>query len=496
MNPVEDRPAEARPGASEGFPPAASVRRVHLVAIGGVGMTALAGMLHERGYRVSGSDGELYPPASTLLERLGIPVRKGFAAENLEPPPDLVVIGNAVSRSNPEVQAVLERRLPYTSMAEAIRRLFLAGKRPVVVAGTHGKTTSTALLAWVLEQAGRAPSALLGGEAIDFGTNFRLGSGELFVVEGDEYDTAFFDKEPKFLHYEPQALLLTAIEFDHADIYRDLDHVTEAFEKLLALLPPDSPIVASADFPRVKRALDRAGRSAERFGLSSEADWRAIEVHDTGGRTRFAVSVRGRLEAEVSTVLMGDINVRNVLGVYALARKLGLEPREIVPGVASFRGVRRRQEVLREEPLVVIDDFAHHPTAIAGTLEAVRRRYPDRTLWAVFEPRSNTSRRRVFQHEFPRALAAADRILLSEVFHKDTDRLAPEERLSVDRVVAELRQLGRSARAFASPEEILAELERQVRPGEVVVFMSNGAFGGIPRRFAAAVASGRPSRNF
>ncbi|MBI2963733.1 MAG: UDP-N-acetylmuramate:L-alanyl-gamma-D-glutamyl-meso-diaminopimelate ligase [Deltaproteobacteria bacterium] len=450
-------------------------------------MTSLAGMLKSRGFEVSGSDQNIYPPASTLLERLGIPVRLGYRAENLEPAPDLVVVGNAVSRTNPEVAALLERRLPYLSMPQAIRRFFLAGKRSLVVAGTHGKTTSTAMLAWVLECARREPSLMIGGDSLDFGGNFRLGRGEDFVVEGDEYDTAFFDKGPKFLHYEPRGLILTSVEFDHADIYRDLRQVTDAFVALLRIVPSEAPVVVCADFGHAEAVVREAGRGAERFGLAANADWRAVDLRDEDGWTRFSVRFAGRAEADLRLRLMGEMNARNALGVYALCRRLGLPGEAIRPGLESFRGVRRRQEVIHEGAITVIDDFAHHPTAIAATLAAVRARYGGRKLWAVFEPRSNTSRRRTFQREFAAALCDADAAVVAAVFFKDTDPIPESERLSVAAVVADLRGAGREAETFADGEAIFAHLRRSVRDGDVVVFLSNGAFGGLPRRFAEAL---------
>ena len=461
-----------------------SVKRVHLIAISGVAMTSLAGMLVRRGLQVTGSDQNVYPPASTLLERLGIAVRLGYRPENLDPAPDLVVVGNAVSRTNPEVAAMLERGLPYVSMPQAIRRFFLRGKRSLVIAGTHGKTTSTAMLAWVMACAGRDPSVMVGGESLDFGGNFRLGDGEDFVIEGDEYDTAFFDKEPKFLHYEPRGLVLTAVEFDHADIYRDLAHVRDAFVKLLRIVPEESPLVVCSDFPHVEDVVRTAERRAERFGLDSAADWTATDVGDEDGRTCFTVRRAGRSEADLALLAMGEMNVRNALGVFALCRRLGMSAGEIRPGLESFRGVRRRQEVICDRPVTVIDDFAHHPTAIASTLEAVRRRYPGRKLWAVFEPRSNTSRRRIFQSELTQALRAADASVVASVFFKATDPIPQAERLSVERIVAELRAAGRDADTLPDDDAILAHLRRAVRPGDVVVFMSNGAFGNLPRRFA------------
>src|SRR5262245_24653113 len=441
---------------------AASVRTVHLIAISGVAMTSLAGMLKSRGYVVTGSDQNVYPPASTLLERLGIPVRLGYRAENLEPRPDLVVVGNAVSRTNPEVAAMLERGLAYVSMPEAIRRLFLVGKRSLVVAGTHGKTTSTAMLASVLAAAGRDPSLMLGGESLDFDGNFRIGRGEDFVVEGDEYDTAFFDKGPKFLHYEPRGLILTAIEFDHADIYRDLDHVTSAFVSLLQIVPGDAPVLVCDDFPHTATAVAAAGRAVEHFGSRSGRGWRAADVHDDGHGTHFTVGHDGEHEAEITLSVMGEMNVRNALGVFALCRRLGLPASQIASGLHTFRGVRRRQEVIAVEPILVIDDFAHHPTAIAGTLEAVRRRHPSKKIWAVFEPRSNTSRRRIFQQEFASALGKADAVVIAPVFFKDTDPLPETDRLSVGEIVEALRAGGIAADTFADDDSILEHLRRSV----------------------------------
>ena len=463
------------------------IRRIHLIAISGVAMTSLAGMLKSRGYAVTGSDQNVYPPASTLLERLGIPVRLGYRPENLEPPPDLVIVGNAVSRTNPEVAAMLERGLPYASMPEAIRQLFLAGKRSLVVAGTHGKTSSTTMLAWVLQCAGRDPSVMVGGESLDFGGNYRLGGGEDFVVEGDEYDTAFFDKGPKFLHYEPRGLILTAVEFDHADIYRDLRHVTEAFVRLLKIVPGDAPVVACGDFPQTEKVIHEGGRSVERFGLAPSADWRAVDVRDERGRMRFTVRFNGRPEAELAIPPIGEMNVRNALGVFALCRRLGLPAEEIRPGLESYRGVRRRQEVIHDGAITVIDDFAHHPTAIAATLAALRARYSERRLWAVFEPRSNTSRRRIFQREFSEALGGADVAIVAAVFFKETDPIPESDRLSVEQIVAELRAAGREAATFPDTAAILAHLREATRPGDVVAFLSNGAFGGLPREFAAGL---------
>jgi UDP-N-acetylmuramate: L-alanyl-gamma-D-glutamyl-meso-diaminopimelate ligase len=465
------------------------VRHVHLIAIAGVGMAALAGMLKQRGLRVTGSDEKIYPPMSTLLERLEIPVLEGYRPDNLTPRPDVVVIGNKVSRGNAEVQAVLSAGLPYLSFPEALAEFFLTGRRSLVVVGTHGKTTSTAMLARVLEQAGRDPSVMVGGDSIDLGGNFKLGGGEFFVVEGDEYDSAFFDKGPKFLHYRPSAAILTAVEFDHADIYRDLAAVKAAFRRFVDLLPADAPLVVAHDFPH---ALE-IGRGAARarvisFG-SGAAEWSIGALRDGGGCTEFGVCHRGRDEGELRINLPGRINALNALGVYALARTLGLTHDEIAAGLVRFSGVARRQEVVGElRGVTVIDDFAHHPTAVAGTLAALRQRYPGRRLWAVFEPRSNTSRRRVFQHEYVEALLAAEQVILGGVLRKDSDQVAEEELFSPAQLVADLRRRGGTARCLDSADAIAATIAREAVAGDVVVMMSNGDFGGLRGKLIAALA--------
>src|SRR2546427_977726 len=415
---------------------------------------------------------------STLLAELGIAIRRGFGGENLADRPDLVVVGNTVSRTNPEVVALLDSGLPYVSFPQALGELFLGGKQSVVIAGTHGKTTSTAWLAWVLEQAGRDPSVMVGGHSLDFGGNFKLGEGPVFVVEGDEYDTAFFDKGPKFLHYRPQAVLLTAVEFDHADIYRDLDHVKSAFRKLLGILRPDAALVACGDFPHL---LDVVGsRGARLFGLEERNDWRVTELEDDGA-TRFTIRERGRAVCRVTLQLPGAINARNALGVLLLAVEAGVGWEEAAAALAEFRGVRRRQEVVAEaRGVTVIDDFAHHPTAIAGTLAALRARYPGRRLRAVFEPRSNTSRRRVFQEAFIDALAGADEAVLAAVYSKAADPIPPEERLLPERIIDALERRGVPSRLVDGVAAIRDYLVGSARPGDVVVVMSNGAFGGLP----------------
>jgi UDP-N-acetylmuramate: L-alanyl-gamma-D-glutamyl-meso-diaminopimelate ligase len=466
----------------------AGVRRVHLVAVCGVGMAALAGMFKRIGMEVTGSDENVYPPMSSVLERLGIPVMLGHRAENLASRPDLVVIGNKVSRDNPEVQAVLASGLPYTSFPEALARFFIAGHRSLVVAGTHGKTTSTAMLAWVLECTGHDPGLMIGGDSLDFGGNFKIGRGDFFVVEGDEYDSAFFDKGPKFLHYRPDAVLLNAVEFDHADIYRDLEAVEAAFRSLVGLLPAGAPLVVASDFPRALAVAVTGAPTPVTFGLGDGATWRATDLTDDGQATSFTVRHGCVAECTLALRQPGPINARNALGVFVLARMLGVSGPDIAEALARFRGVARRQELVGEYGGVTfIDDFAHHPTAVAGALAAVRGRYPERRLWALFEPRSNTSRRRVFQKEYVSAFAAADRVLIGPVLRKPTDVISAEQLFSPQELVADLRSHGSHARAAASATEIVQFVTGEVLPGDVVVMMSNGDFGGLRPLLAAAL---------
>ena len=467
------------------------IRHIHCIAIAGVGMATLAAMLKARGYRVTGSDREIYPPMSDFLAQADIPVIQGYQGENLSPAPDLVVVGNAVSRTNPEVAVLLNTNIPYISFPQAVGAFFLADKRPLVVAGTHGKTTSTALLAWVLAQAGRAPGLLVGGISRNFGQGYCLGSGRDFVIEGDEYDSAFFDKGPKFLHYRPQAVLLNAIEFDHADIYQDLDQIKSAFRRLLDILPSGAPIVACNDFPEALHVARSAGKPFVTFGLNEHADWQAHDIQDDGRQLAFTITRGQHAWGHFSCPLMGRMNVRNALGVSALASMLGLSAHEVAPGMASFLGVERRQELVGEaEGITIIDDFAHHPTAVAVALEAVQLRYPGRRVWAVFEPRSNTCRRKIFQKPLTEALGRADRILLGPVFTKPQDPLAAADLFAPAELVADLQARGKYAYAGLSVQDLCLRLTAECRAGDVVLVMSNGAFGGLPRKFLAALQDG------
>jgi UDP-N-acetylmuramate: L-alanyl-gamma-D-glutamyl-meso-diaminopimelate ligase len=466
------------------------LRSVHLIAIAGVGMTALAGLLKARGVAVRGSDEQIYPPMSDVLAAMGVEVVSGHRAENLTPRPDLVIVGNKVSRGNPEAQALLASDIPYLSMPAALGRLFLSDKRSLVVAGTHGKSTSTAMLANVLRSAGRDPSMMVGGHALDFGGNFAAGGGEHFVIEGDEYDSAFFDKRPKFVHYRPAAAILTAVEFDHADIYADLAAVKASFHRFVELLPAGAPLVVNTHFPHAFDIARGAARCRlETFG-GGGARWSYDRLRDDGERTRFRVLRDGAAEGEVALRAPGAINVWNALGVYVLARVEGLTHAEVAAGIESFHGVARRQELVGVfAGVTLIDDFAHHPTAVAGVLSALRERYRERRLWALFEPRSNTSRRAIFQQEYARALAVADEVVLARVFRKESDVVDAAEELSAERLIGDLGAAGRRARLAADSSEIADLVVAEARPGDVVVMMSNGAFGGLRGYLAGRLAA-------
>jgi len=448
-------------------------------------MTALAGLLHESGCRVTGSDQRLYPPTSTLLAAMELTVFEGFDPARLEPPPDLVVVGNAISRGNPEIEEVLDRRLAYASMPRVIADRFLAGRHSVVVAGTHGKTTTTSMLAWVLERAGRDPGYLIGGAPLGFERPFREGRGP-FVIEGDEYDTAFFDKGPKFMHYRPDTVVLGAVEFDHADIYRDLEEVCRAFRRLVRLVPRRGLLVHDADSPVVREIAAEAPCRAVGFGLEA-GSWRAVGARETERGACFAIERDGAPFAEVGMLVSGRHNVRNALSACIAAHDLGLTADEIAAGLGTFPGVRRRLE-LRGDPggIRVYDDFAHHPTAVALTVETVRRRHPDRRVWAVLEPRSWSMRRNVFQERLVASFDGADRAIVAGVF--GAEALAPAERLDPERVVRDLRGRGIDADFGPTADDVLDRLLREARPGDVIVLMSNGGFGGLPARLVDALA--------
>jgi UDP-N-acetylmuramate: L-alanyl-gamma-D-glutamyl-meso-diaminopimelate ligase len=469
----------------------ASVRHVHLIGVAGTAMAALAGMLAERGYRVTGSDNQFYEPTASLLRRSRVELVEGFSPAHLAPAPDLVVVGNVVTRTNPEAQALLASRIAYLSMPEALWHFFLSKHRVLMVAGTHGKTTSTAMMAQVLASAGRDPSMLVGGVAKNFGSNYRLGAGREFVIEGDEYDTAFFDKGPKFLHYLADGAILTAVEFDHADIYCDLDHVKASFRAMVGQMDAARVVAVCADFPHALEVSEGARARKLTFGLRA-GEFRAAHIRIGAGGAVFNVERGGECVArDLLLPTGGRMNVANALGVFVLLGAFGLAHEEIARGLASFAGVVRRQEVIGEAAgVTIVDDFAHHPTAIGVTLEAVAERWRGRRILAAFEPRSNTARRNVFQDSFASAFDRAARVYLGPVYFKENDPIPPAERLDTAALASAIAARGPKAFACASNEEILERMLADAHPGDVALFMSNGPFDDLKNRMLAALRTG------
>jgi UDP-N-acetylmuramate: L-alanyl-gamma-D-glutamyl-meso-diaminopimelate ligase len=463
-------------------------KHVHLIGICGTAMASLAGMLQQRGFRVTGSDAAAYPPMSGFLESLGIPVSQPFAPENLNPRPDLVVVGNAISRGNVELEHVLDTRIPFCSMPQILHDEFLRGKEVLVVAGTHGKTTTTSMLAWIFQTAGLEPSFLIGGIAENFGSSFQLGKGSHFIIEGDEYDTAFFDKGPKFLHYFPDSVILTSVEFDHADIYKDLDAVETSFKRLVNLVPKRGRIIAFDSGESVERCLAKAFCPVERYGSSDKAAWQVTNLQLGPTQTSWTVLRDGKPWAEFSFALGGEYNVWNATAAAAIAANYGIAKETIASALKSFNSVKRRLEVRAQvSGITVIEDFAHHPTAIAGTLKALRSRYPGARLWAILEPRSNTLRRNILQNELAKSLAHADEAVVAGVFRSD---VIPEaERMNVDKLVGQIHSLGGHARVVADVDAILQAVAPEMRSGDVVAILSNGGFGGIYEKLPARLKS-------
>jgi len=469
------------------------IRHIHLIGICGTAMGSLAGMLQARGFRVTGSDQNIYPPMSTFLQDLGISLYKGYSEAHLEPRPDLVVVGNAISRGNPEVEFTLNERLRYASMAEVLKEFFLRGKRSIVIAGTHGKTTTASLLAWLLEDAGLNPGFLVGGIAENFGSSFKFGTGDLFIIEGDEYDTAFFDKGPKFLHYLPEWVIFNNCEFDHADIYANFEAVKLSFQRLINLIPSKGKLIAGWDDPVVRELTGRAFCPVESFGLEDEPFWKARSVQVLEEITRFEILRGGTFWGKFEIPLAGSFNVRNAVAAVVCAQALGVGREALANGLRSYKNVKRRLElrgVVRG--VTVYDDFAHHPTAVRETIQAIRRRWPDRRLWAVFEPRSNTSRRNIHQDEYARAFDGADLASLRVPEHHDKVPLAEE--LNVERVVEELNAQGIKANASSDVPTLVRRVVSDAQPGDVILVMSNGAFGGFIPSLIEGLVQGGQSR--
>jgi UDP-N-acetylmuramate: L-alanyl-gamma-D-glutamyl-meso-diaminopimelate ligase len=439
-------------------------------------------MLRERGFRVTGSDSGVYPPASALLESLGISFFNTFDAAHLQPAPDLVVIGNIIARGNPELEDVLDRKIPYRSMPEILEEVFIPGRHSIVVSGTHGKTTTTAMLAWIFHTAGKRPNFLMGGVAENFGKSYGLGGGEEFILEGDEYETAFWDRGPKFFHYHPDDLIITSLEYDHADIYPDFETYQLAFRRLVNLVPRRGRVAIWGDAEESGQALQRAAEKAfcpvETYGFNGGNDWVASDFAIEGETMRFRAAHHGKLFGEFAMAATGRHNVLNAMAALIVAQSRGIPSGEISRALSAFRSVKRRMDVRGEiGGVLVVDDFAHHPTAVKATIEASRGRWPARRLWAILEPRSNSMRRKVFQDALPKALALADRVILGGVFR--AQQLGGENRLDPETVAESVRALGKDARVLPSSEAIAEHLGTEAKPGDLLVIMSNGSFDGL-----------------
>jgi UDP-N-acetylmuramate: L-alanyl-gamma-D-glutamyl-meso-diaminopimelate ligase len=466
---------------------------IHLIGVCGTAMATLAAMLKRKGLEVRGSDQDVYPPMSDFLAAEGVATLVGYKPEHITGDLDLVVVGNAISRGNPELEEVLDRKIRYCSLPEAIREHFLWGARSIVIAGTHGKTTTTSLTGWLLTHGGVDPSVLVGGIARNLGeqgSSYRIGHGRDFVIEGDEYDSAFFDKTAKFLKYLPDIAVVNNVEFDHADIYADFDAVMMAFRRLVNLVPRRGLLLVGADSPGARALTDAARARVQTFGMRDDVEWQAHDIEAVGAVTRFKVRRGGSPFGSFEVPLVGTYNVRNALAALAVAAEVGIGSERIADGLRRFAGVKRRLEVVgTADGVTVYDDFAHHPTAVAETIAGVRASNPKARIWAVFEPRSASSCRRVFQDDFARAFAGADEVLIAPVFRS---KLPESERLSTPRLVHDLNDQGQRARE-ASIDDIIEAIAREHRPGDLVLLMSNGGFGGIHHKLLQALgASGAP----
>lgn len=457
------------------------LENIHLMGICGTAMASLAGILKNKGYHVTGSDQNVYPPMSSLLEEMGIEIKKGYSGDNLDPLPDLVIVGNVITKINPEAVSLSEKKLHYLSLPQALRHFAIEDKKSVVIAGTHGKSTTSAICAWMLEQSDMKPGYMVGGILNNFKSSFKLGNGEYFVIEGDEYDTAFFDKGPKFLHYAPFVTILTSIEFDHADIYRDLDHVISNFRKLIEIMPSGGLIIANSDDPIVFEEARKAKCQVWTYGFNESALWRAVDVKDESDGTYVRILHDEKEYISFSSPLYGRHNISNILSVVALSGFIGIPPEKIPEAIESFKGVKRRQEIRGEEKgILVLDDFAHHPTAVEKTIEAVKGKYRERRLAAVFEPRSNSSRRGIFQERYSRAFDQADLVFIPEP--PMMEKVPSGDRFSSKGLVEDLKSRGINAFYGETTEQLLNMILSKVAKGDVVLIMSNGSFDNIHER--------------
>jgi UDP-N-acetylmuramate: L-alanyl-gamma-D-glutamyl-meso-diaminopimelate ligase len=457
---------------------------IHMMGICGTAMASLAGLLKDRGYKVTGSDQNVYPPMSTQLEKIGIPIQLGYKKENLAPRPDLVIVGNVITRNHEEAQALLASDIPYASLPQAMGELVIADRHSIVISGTHGKTTTTSLMAWIAQSCGLNPGFMVGGIPKNFSLSYQLPKGDWFVIEGDEYDTAFFDKVPKFIHYRPRSVILTSIEFDHADIYRDLNHVKEAFVMLMKLIPEDGNLIVSAEDENIQSILASCkAKNIKSFGLK-KGDYHADGIQANAQGTEFDVLHQGKKRAHLKTQMIGDYNIKNALAAYALCEQLNWPEQKVIEAIASFTGVKRRQDIIGQpNGITIIEDFAHHPTAVKGTIETVQARYPKAKVFSVFELRSATSRRKVFQKEYVEAFSKAQAVLLPQPYNQTS--IPESDRFSIDELIHDLRAKGVAAELCSSVDEIVAHLKAQAKPGDVILIMSNGGFEGIYQKLLA-----------
>lgn len=466
--------------------------RIHLMGICGTAMASLAGLLKDQGFQVTGSDQNPYPPMSTQLESLGISIQKGYRKENLHPSPDFVIVGNVISANNEEAQELVRLKIPYTSLPKAMGEFVIGDRDCICISGTHGKTTTTSMMAWVAQCLHKEPGFLIGGIAKNFSKSFQNPQGSFFVIEGDEYDTAYFDKVPKFIHYKPKHVIFTSCEFDHADIYQDLDAVKLAFRRLMELIPASGTLLACAHEKNVMElvASCRAEKIAS-YGIG-QGDYQARNIRTTNEGTFFSVHYREQKLGDFFVTLTGDYNVLNTLSVIGISHQLGWDLAAVAVALKTFLGVKRRQEVLGEPGgVLIIEDFAHHPTAVRETIKGIRAKYPGRRVFAVFEPRSATSRRRVFQKDYVQAFLESEEVFLAKAF--DQTKIDSENRFSSEELVADLRSLGKSAEAYDGADDIVHSIQKKVHPNDLVLIMSNGGFDGIYQKMLMALSG--PSKD-
>lgn len=462
---------------------------IHLMGICGTAMASMAGLLKDRGFKITGSDLNPYPPMSTQLESLGITIQKGYKAENLHPCPDFVIVGNVISANNEEAQELMKLGIPYTSLPQAMGEHIIGNRESIVVAGTHGKTTTTSMMAWVAENAGVKPGFMIGGIPKNFANSFRNPEGNYFIIEGDEYDTAFFDKVPKFIHYRPKHVILTSVEFDHADIYKDLQAVKESFARLMKLIPANGTLLACAEDANVMQLRNLAQcQNSFTYGFKKESDFRAKVLFQNEKGVGFEVHHQNEILGPYSMEITGDYNILNATAVVAMGKCLGFSENRIQIALESFQGVKRRQEILGEPGgVLVIEDFAHHPTAVRETVKGIQKKYPGRKVFSVFEPRSATSRRKVFQNDYVEAFKGSHEVLLARAF--DQSKINEGDRFSSEELVAHLKAEGVVADSFESADAIVEALKSRARKNDVVLIMSNGGFDGIYTKLLKALAS-------